>query len=124
MGYLKLQPLFAPKKLGVVNSVEVSRRDRRSPRMSMISNDVRQSYRERNTPGTPDSRRMSANARCGHDSGDSRDPIMTADSLPEDYKVFNFDRKDGPKSMTDDRRCEGEDVFETVELLTNGDNNC
>ena len=26
--------------------------------------------------------------------------------------------------MTDDRRCEGEDVFETVALLTNGDNNC
>ena len=53
--YLKLKPLFASnsKKLGV-NSVEVSRRDRRSPRMSMISTDVRQSYRDRNTPGTPD----------------------------------------------------------------------
>ena len=90
--YLKLKPLFAPnsKKL-VVNSVEVSRRDRRSPRMSMISNDVRQSYRDRNTPGTPDSRRMSANARCHHDSGG--DPL-TGESVPEDYKVFNFDTKD------------------------------
>ena len=26
--------------------------------------------------------------------------------------------------MTEDRRGEGEDVFETVALLTNGDNNC
>ena len=67
--YLKLRPLFAPKKLGVASSTEVSRRDRRSPRMSMISTDCgRASYRERrDTPGTPDSRRMSANARCHHD---------------------------------------------------------
>merc|ERR1712110_871743 len=36
--YLKLRPLFSLPKLGVVNSVEMSRRDRRSPRMSMVSN--------------------------------------------------------------------------------------
>ena len=34
---------------------------------------------------------MSANARCHHDSGG--DPL-TGDSLPEEYKVFNFDTKD------------------------------
>jgi len=94
--YLKLRPLFAPKKLGVASSTEVSRRDRRSPRMSMISTDCgRASYRERrDTPGTPDSRRMSANARCHHDSGDRGEmsTANTADSLPEDYRVFNFER--------------------------------
>ena len=36
---------------------------------------------------------MSANSRCQHDSGD-REPLNTAESLPEDYKVFNFDSKD------------------------------
>ena len=62
----KLSNLFASKKLGVaVNSVEVSRRERRSPRMSMISNDVRQSYRERTTPGTPDSRSRDGNEIFG-----------------------------------------------------------
>ena len=101
--YLKLRPLFAPKKLGVANSVEVSRRDRRSPRMSMISNDVRQSYRERrDAPGTPDSRRMSANARCHHESGDKQESgggALTAESLPEDYRVFNFDRDEREKAF-------------------------
>ena len=90
----KLNPLFSfpakPDKLRVGNSVEVSRR--RSPRMSMISCDLRQSYRERNQPGTPDSRRMSANARSHHDSGDREQ--LTGESLTEDYKVFNFDTKD------------------------------
>ena len=61
--------------------------------MSMISGDLRQSYRERNPPGTPDSRRMSANARTQHDSGDRTDPL-TGESLPEDYRVFNFETKD------------------------------
>ena len=61
--------------------------------MSMISSsDMRQSYRERNTPGTPDSRRMSANARTHHDSGDKERDLLTGESLPEDYRVFNFER--------------------------------
>merc|ERR1719251_665211 len=132
--------------------------------MSMISGDLRQSYRERNPPGTPDSRRMSANARTQHDSGDRTDPL-TGESLPEDYRVFNFEtkderdkafaakllagrgkspgsslrgggytgssyninsshtpanRKDRPRSLSDDRRESG-DMFETVALLKNGD---
>ena len=63
--------------------------------MSMISSsDMRQSYRERNTPGTPDSRRMSANARTHHDSGDKEKDLLTGESLPEDYRVFNFETKD------------------------------
>jgi hypothetical protein len=82
--YLKLRPLFSLPKLGVANSVEMSRRDRRSPRMSMVSNN--QSFRgERNT--TPDSRRMSADPRVNHDSGD-----RNSDSFPEDLK-FNVDPK-------------------------------
>ena len=93
----KLKPLFSfpakPDKLRVGSSVEVSRR--RSPRMSMISSsDMRQSYRERNPPGTPDSRRMSANARTHHDSGDKEKDLLTGESLPEDYRVFNFETKD------------------------------
>ena len=95
LDYSKLRPLFSLPKLGVANSVEISRRDRRSPRMSMISTDIRQSFRERNT-GTPDSRRMSAAARVNHDSGD-REPCTTAESLPEDLKVFNFE----PKAVRD-----------------------
>ena len=46
------------------------------------------------------------------------------ESLPEYILKFNHFRKDRPRSMTEDRRGEGEDVFETVALLTNGDNNC
>ena len=86
LDYTKLRPLFSLPKLGVASSVEMSRRDRRSPRMSMVSTDIRQSFRERNT--TPDSRRMSAGPRVTHESGD-----RTSDSLPEDLKVFNFDPK-------------------------------
>jgi class 3 adenylate cyclase len=82
-----LRPLFSLPKLGVGTSVEMSRRDRRSPRMSMVSVDIRQSFRERNT--TPDSRRMSAAPRVTHDSGGER----TSDSIPEDLKVFNFEPK-------------------------------
>ena len=125
--YLKLRPLFAPKKLGVASSVEVSRRDRRSPRMSMISNEVRQSYRERrDTPGTPDSRRMSANARCHHNSGDKVETggnggALTAESLPEDYRVFNFDKDEREKASTilrgpEDTKYEG-DKAEFVEAI-------
>jgi len=95
LDHSKLRPLFSLPKLGVANSVEISRRDRRSPRMSMISTDIRQSFRERNN-GTPDSRRMSAAARVNHDSGD-REPCPTAESLPEDLKAFNFE----PKSVRD-----------------------
>jgi len=95
LDYSKLQPLFSLPKLGVANSIEISRRDRRSPRMSMISTDIRQSFREKNN-GTPDSRRMSAAARVNHDSGD-REPCITAESLPEDLKVFNFE----PKAVRD-----------------------
>ena len=89
LDYNKLRPLFSLPKLGVANSIEISRRDRRSPRMSMISTDIRQSFRERNN-GTPDSRRMSAAARVNHDSGD-KEPCTTAESLPEDFKGFNFE---------------------------------
>lgn len=92
----KLRPLFQLPKLGVANSIEISRRDRRSPRMSMISTDIRQSFREKNN-GTPDSRRMSAAARVNHDSGDRVEPCYTADSLPEEIKVFNFE----PKALRD-----------------------
>ena len=88
LNYAKLRPLFSLPKLGVANSVEMSRRDRRSPRMSMVSNN--QSFRgDRNT--TPDSRRMSADPRVNHDSGD-----RNSDSFPEDLK-FNVD----PKSARD-----------------------
>jgi len=86
----QLRPLFSVPKLGlsVSGSAEMSRRDRRSPRMSMISTDIRQSFRDRNC--TPESRRMSevpprAN---NHEAGD-----RTSDSLPEDLKVFNFNEK-------------------------------
>lgn len=159
LDYSKLRPLFSLPKLGVANSVEISRR--RSPRMSMISNDVRQSFRERNT--TPDSRRMSAAARTPAEPDSA--PLPTADSLPEDYKVFNFEpravreramaakllagrgksprtslrgpthtgssytinssagslasRRDRPRSLSEDRRG-SQDIFETVALLTNG----
>ena len=90
LDYSKLRPLFSLPKLGVANSVETSRRDRRSPRMSMVSTDIRQSFRDRNS--TPDSRRMSAGPRMPHESGD-----RTSDSLPEDLKVFNFE----PKAVRD-----------------------
>ena len=96
LDHTKLRPLFSLPKLGVANSIEISRRDRRSPRMSMISTDIRQSFREKNN-GTPDSRRMSAAARVNHDSGDRVDPCFTAESLPEDLKVFNFE----PKAVRD-----------------------
>jgi hypothetical protein len=89
----KLRPLFSLPKLGVMNSCEVSRRERKSPRMSMASVDVRHSFRERNNT-TPDSRRMSANARIaelpgGGGSGGDRaeSPLLTA---PTDI-TFNFD---------------------------------
>ena len=86
----KLRPLFSLPKLGVMNSCEVSRRERNSPRMSMASVDVRNSFRaageRNNTATTPDSRRMSANARIV-DLGERADsPILQ----PTDI-VFNFD---------------------------------
>ena len=80
LDYGKLRPLFSLPKLGVMNSEQVSRRDRRSPRMSTVSTDVRQSFRERNS--TPDSRRMSENAKIS-------DNCTPCDELPP----FNFDPK-------------------------------
>ena len=69
--YSKLKPLFCLPKLGVAASVEVSRRDRRSPRMSMISSDIRNSFKEPRGGQTPDSRRQSTvMGRISHESGD------------------------------------------------------
>jgi hypothetical protein len=93
----KLRPLFSLPKLGVMNSCEVTRRGgepRKSPRMSMA--DVRQSFRGGGGATTPDSRRMSANARIvdlpsslvGGGGCDSRaeSPVLA----PSDI-VFSFD---------------------------------
>lgn len=96
LDYSKLRPLFSLPKLGAMNSEQVSRRDRRSPRMSMVSTDVRQSFREKNS--TPDSRRMSATAKI-LEAGAPGTPgpgDRTAESLP-DGQFFNFD----PKVMRD-----------------------
>lgn len=86
-----LRPLFSLPKLGVGNSVEMTRRDRRSPRVSMIGGDIRQSFR---VP-TPDSRRMSAAARISESS--TTPANLTAGSLAEDAIPFNFE----PKAVRD-----------------------
>jgi len=79
----KLRPLFSLPKLGVMNSEQVSRRQR-SPRMSMASVEVRQSFRDKNS--TPDSRRMSANI--------SETPPPGSESAPPtDTNIFNFEPK-------------------------------
>ncbi len=89
----KLRPLFSLPKLGVMNSCEVSRRERKSPRMSMASAaDVRHSFRERNNT-TPDSRRMSVSARISEFPGGGGGSDSRAESpllAPTDI-VFNFD---------------------------------
>jgi hypothetical protein len=88
----KLRPLFSLPKLGVMNSCEVSRRERKSPRMSMASVDVRHSFRERNNT-TPDSRRMSVSARISELPGGGGGSDSRAESpllAPTDI-VFNFD---------------------------------
>lgn len=86
----QLRPLFSLPKLGV-NSEQVSRRQR-SPRMSMVSVDVRQSFRERNP--TPDSRRMSANIAGG---GGDTPPLLagseTAPPTDTTNNIFNFDSR-------------------------------
>ena len=85
-----LRPLFSLPKLGVMNSEQVSRRDRRSPRMSTASTDIRQSFREKNG-GTPDSRRMSDNTRLMPETPSGG--AWTADIPTEGGNVFNFDPK-------------------------------
>ena len=80
----KLKPLFSLPKLGVQSSMEMSRR--RSPRVSMVSTDIRQ--RERSTPDH--SRRTS---RIPHESGHSGGGDRTADSATSENPVFNFESR-------------------------------
>ena len=78
LDHTKLRPLFSLPKFGVSNSVEIVRRAKMSPRMSIISSDIRQSLREKND--------VSQNsAQINSDHGD-----ITSVSLPEDRKIFNF----------------------------------
>ena len=86
--YSKLKPLFSYPKLGVMNSEQVSRRERRSPRMSMVCPDVRQSFKDKNstTPLTPESRRLSENGKTNGTSDNNSEP-----------QFFNFE----PKTVKD-----------------------
>ena len=86
--YSKLKPLFSYPKLGVMNSEQVSRRERRSPRMSLVCTDVRQSFKDKNstTPLTPESRRLSENGKTNGTSDVNSEP-----------QFFNFE----PKTVKD-----------------------
>lgn len=90
----KLKPLFSLPKLGVQSSMEMSRR--RSPRVSMVSTDIRQ--RERSTPDH--SRRTS---RVPHESGHSGGGDRTADSNASDNPVFNFEPRSAEPRAVNNR---------------------
>ena len=88
----KLRPLFSQPKLGG-NSEQVSRRERKSPRMSIVPSDhLRNSFRERASISEPNHRRNSGNVfenGASNGGGDRPPDSPNFRQLTMDGSAFN-----------------------------------